>query len=337
VLSEYPRERVQKTVLEAARSKSPDVRIAALEAIQATGDAGSVAFLAETAAKSRGAEQAAAREALALVKGRDVDDAILAQLSKRPWGDVEAELLQAAAERRIFTAKILMVEGLSAEAPRVRTQSLRGLRMIGTPSDMPPVLNMLLRTGDDPERAECEATLAAISLKIGNADARSNMIKNRISEEKNTSAQAKLFPVLSRIGDDSSLPLLRAALVSRDSSLADAAARAITAWPTPAARDDVAEIARKSNDETHRLLAIQALIRIVGLERFRKPEAAVSDLRLASLLVDRPEEKKLILGMLPRFPCPEALDLAGLFLGEASVKAEAQAAIEKIRPRVIDK
>jgi HEAT repeat protein len=336
-LAGYPRDKVLKSVLESARSNSAEVRIAALQALQVLGDADSVTFLAETASKARGTEQTTAREALALIKGRGVDDTIVAQLGKRPWGDIEAELLLAAANRRIYTAKSMAAAGLRAESARVRSQSLRALRMIGTPSDIPAVLDMMVKTGDDSERGDCEATIAALAQKIANADGRSNMVKNRLAEEKDPATRAKLLPVLSRIGDDSSLPVLRVDLASRDESLTDAAARAIAAWPTVAARDDMAELARRSNSETHRLLAIQGLIRLVGVERFRKADAAVSDLRLAYLLAGRPEEKKLILGILPRFPCPEALDLAGMLLGDPSVKAEAQAAIDKIKPRVTDR
>lgn len=337
VFSGYPREKVVKTVTDAAHSSSPEVKIAALRALQSVGDAGSVAFLAETAADSRGTVQAVARETLALMKGQSVDDAILAQLGKKPWGDVEAELVTAAANRRIYTAKGLIVSGISAESARIRTQSLRALRIVGTPSDMPAVVDLLLKTGDDAERADGEATLTALALKIANSDGRANMIKERLAEVKDPAAQAKLFPVLGRIGDDSSLPVLRAAMGSRDAVLTDAAVRAVAAWPSPAARDDVAEIARRSSDETHRLLAIQGMVRIAGLERFRKPEAVVADLRTASLFATRPEERRLILGILPRFSCPEALDLAGTFLADPSVKAEAQAAIDKIRPRVVER
>jgi hypothetical protein len=70
---------------------------------------------------------------------------------------------------------------------------------------------------------------------------------------------------------------------------------------------------------------------MIGLERNRNPEAVVADLRQAYVLAGRPEEKRLILGLLPRFPCMEALDLAGVLLGESSVRAEAQAAINKLK------
>jgi len=335
-LSGYPKEHVLATVLQMARSTSAPVRIAALNALESVGDASTVSFLVETSARSRGAEQIAARDTLALIKGRPVDDAIVAMLAKSPAEDVQAELLLAIANRRIYSAKETVAGSLASAFIKVRTQAFRTLRSIGTPSDIPALLDILLKTADDAERLEAEATIGALSLKIADPNSRSGAVKSRFEEIKDPAAQARLCPVLARIGDDSALPLLRTSLPNRNEVLADAAARALTGWPTPAPRDDVAELARKSRNESHRLLAIQGLVRMIGLERYRKPEAAVADLRLTYLLASRPEEKRLILGVLTQFACADALDLAGIMLGDASVKAEAQAAIEKIRPLVMN-
>jgi hypothetical protein len=48
----------------------------------------------------------------------------------------------------------------------------------------------------------------------------------------------------------------------------------------------------------------------------------------------RPEEQKLVLGALSAFPCQPGLDLAKGFLNDESLKAEAQAAVDKITPRL---
>ena len=55
-----------------------------------------------------------------------------------------------------------------------------------------------------------------------------------------------------------------------------------------------------------------------------------SDLKKALKLASRPEEKKLILGVLPDFACPDALKLAATLLDDVGVESEAEVAIEKI-------
>jgi hypothetical protein len=75
-------------------------------------------------------------------------------------------------------------------------------------------------------------------------------------------------------------------------------------------------------------------VRVIGLDKYRNPEAAVADLKQAAGLSWRPEERKLVLGALAQFPCRNAIELATGLLPDAEVKVEAQAAIDKITPRL---
>jgi HEAT repeat protein len=337
VLSGYPQDRVLPAVLQATKSSSAPVKIAALKALESVGDASTVSFLAETAAKARGPEQSAARGALNLLKGRPVDEAVLTLLTAKPSEEVQVELLLAIAERRDFTAKSVVGALLDSSSSRMRIQALKTMRTIGTPSDMPAILAFLIKTGEEAERAEAVTTVAALAQKIANPDGRANSVKGMLASEKDAKARAQLCGVLGRIGDDSALPALRTAAKDQNEEVVDAAVRALASWPTPAASDDLTLLARESKNETHRLLALQGLLRMIGLERNRRPEAVVADLKQASQLVSRPEEKRLILGALTRFACADALALAEGFLGDASVKAEAQAAAGKIKAQLAKK
>ncbi|HEY3380662.1 MAG TPA: HEAT repeat domain-containing protein [Vicinamibacterales bacterium] len=334
VLAAYPRERVLPTVLLAARSDSTMVRIASTNALAAAGDATVVRFLLDKSAKARGPEQGAARSALGRLTGRAVDEEILSLLGTKPTEDVERALLLAAADRQMFVAERVVVAALGSPSTGVRVQALRSLRVIGTPSDVPAVLEMLLRADDGRELSEAETTVGVLARKMANANDQSRAVTTRLAAEKDPKAKGRLIAVLPLIGQASALPVVRGALGDADPEVYDAAVRALTAWPTGAARDDIFRLARDSRNETHRLLAIHGLVRTVGLDNYRDPEAAVADLRSAAGFAWRPEEQKLVLGALTQFPCGEALDLAASFLREPSVKAEAEAAIEKIRTRM---
>ncbi len=333
-LGTYPKEQVLPTVLDAAKSDSATVRLAAMKALETVGDESAVTFLVEAAAKAKGPEQSAARAALGLLKGRAVDEKLLAMLSQNPPEELHGELLLAVADRRVYIAKPAVTAALASPSSRVRTQALRSLRSIGTPSDIPAVLDIVVKSEDEPERAEAEATVGALALKIVNTDNRSGMVRMRLNTEKNAAARVRLIGVLPLTGDAGALPVVRAALADGDADVYDAAVRALAAWPTSAARDDVFRLARDSRNETHRLLAIRALVRTISIDKHRDPAAAVADLRSAAGFSWRPEEQKLVLGALAQFPCRDALDLANGFLREASVKTEAEAAIVKINEKL---
>jgi HEAT repeat protein len=334
VLSAYPGDRVAPTVMQTLASDAAAVRIAALQALGSVGGPGAVRPLADAASRGRGPEQAAARSALGMLKGRAVDDEIVAQLERTPPDGVIGELLLAVGDRRIFPAKAVVALALTSRSPKIRAQAMKALRAIGTPSDIPAVLNLLLEGRDESDRADAEMTTVALAQKIENPDGRSRTVKARLGTEKRTEARVRLIGVLPLIGDSSALPVLRALLEDADADVFDAAARAIAAWPTPAAREDLLRLARDSRNETHRLLAIGGLVRIVRVDKYRDTQAAVADLRQAAGFSWRPEEQKLVLGALAQFPCRDALELANGFLREPAVKAEAQAAINKITPRV---
>jgi HEAT repeat protein len=334
VLAGYPSDRVLPAILDAARSNAAPVRIAAMKALESTGGPSVVPLLAETAATTSGAEQAAARSALGALKGRAVDEAILALMAQKPAEDVEAELLLAVGDRRIFPAKAAVAASLASPSPRVRLHALRALRAIGTPSDMDAVLDVLVKSDDESQRAEAEKTMAVLAQKIASADRRASAVRARLAAATDAHVRATLIAVLPLVGDDSALPLLRTLLENPDAEVFDAAVRALAAWPTSAARDDVFQLARDSRNETHRLLAIRGLVRIIALDRYRDPEAAVADLRQVAGFAWRPEEQKLVLATLVQFPCRDAMELASGFLREPSVAAEAQAAIDKIETRL---
>ena len=333
-LAGYPDGPVAPAVTSELASKTPAVRMAAFRTLGAVGGPAAVRPLAEAAAGSKGAEQTAARAAIGSLKGRAVDEAIVALLGQKPSDDLAGELLLAVGDRRIYPAKPLVAAAVASPSPAIRAQALKALRGIGTPSDMPAVLDLLLGGSEESDRAEAERTVVALAQKIDNLDGRSNTVTSRLAAEKRPEARVRLVGLLALIGDPSALPVLRTLTGDDDLEVRDAAVRAVASWPTPAAREDLLKLARESRNQTNRLLAIGGLVRVIGLDKYRDPQAAVADLKEAAALSWRPEEQKLILGAVTKFPCQAALDLASGFLKEPDVKAEAQSAVKTIAARL---
>jgi len=334
VLAEYPKDPGLSTILQAAQSAQQAVRVAGLKALEKVGDASTVEFLAAAAAKSSGKEQDAARTSLWGIKGREIDEAVLSALAKQPADDVLNELILSIGERQIFAAKNLLVKQTGSPSAKVRQNSLRALKVIGTPSDISGLLDLLFKTENEQEQVEIENTVASLAKKISNPLARSGAIKAKLEKETNIKNKCVLFYVLGRIGDDSALPLLREALNDPHVEVVDAAVRALAVWPTATAKDDVLQINETTKNDVHEILTLQGYVRMISLEKYRAPEAAVKDLKLAYGLADRPEEKKLVLGVLPNFACPGALEFAQSLLEFNDIKAEAQAAVDKIKKKL---
>ena len=184
---------------------------------------------------------------------------------------------------------------------------------------------------DEAVRVEMEDTVAAVARTIPRMSVRAEAVEIALAAEKSPARRADLLRVLGKIGDDGSLSRVRRELRDPNPAVADAAVRALVDWPTVTARDDVLAIARTTGNPTHKVLAIRAYVRMIGLEPDLRPEGAVANLETILALSDRPEEKKLVLGMLPRFPCEPGLKLARSLSGDPAVATEAKLAVERIQ------
>jgi HEAT repeat protein len=331
VLAKYRPETVGTYLLKAAENPALDVRLAALRSIAAAGDGKSVLFLATRAARASGVEQETARDTLARLRGTDVDHAVLAHLVKTTDDAVKAELVQAASARHVVGAKPALIDLVMSGPAPLKTRAASALRTIAGQGDIPVLLELLGGLEDETSRESMEDTIAAVARTNPRELARAGEVKARLAVEKDARKRADLLRVLGKIGDDSALAMVRAALSDADATVVDAAARALADWPTVTARDDVLAVAQGSQILNHRVLAIRAYVRMVGLEPYRAPAAATADLVKILALSPRPEEEKLVLGTLGRFPCKASLKAAESLLGDPDVAAEAKLAADRIR------
>ena len=331
LLAKYPAETARPYLLAAAESRSLDMRLAALRSISQAGDGKSVIFLATKAARTSGAEQEAAREALARLKGRDVDAAVLMHLAKASDDAIKSELVQAASARRIAGAKPALIDLVGSGSPGLKTRAAAALRTIAAQGDIPDLLDLLGGLEDETAREAMEDSIATVARTNPRELARAGEVKTRLAAEKDARKRADLLRVLGKIGDDSALPLVRAALGDPAETLVDAAVRALADWPTITPRDDVLQIARTSLALSHRVLAFRAYIRMIGMEPNRQAEGAAGDLLKAMANSPRPEERKLVLGLLARFPCVTSLKAAESLLSDPTVAEEAKLAADRIR------
>jgi HEAT repeat protein/type 1 glutamine amidotransferase len=341
-LVNYLKDVVRPAVLASAKSSSPDVRIAAFRALAKVGDPSTVPLLAERAAGSKGEEQRSARNSLWTLPGKDVDGAVLFWLVGSPSDLVKSELIQAIGQRGIASGKSLLMTLAGSGPVSNSLEAAKALRVVASPGDIPALLGILLGMSDETAQEEMESTIGALAQKTSDSYSRAIDIEALLAAAPNSKLapvtdipkRCLLYKTLGKIGDDSSLPLLRAALKDPNAAVQDAAVRALADWPNPTPREDVLEIAQQSKDLIHQVLALRGYVRMIGLEKYQSPEAAVRSLETALALSSRPEEKKLVLGALPDFACPEALTLAESLLNVEGLQEEAQAAVEKIKEKI---
>jgi HEAT repeat protein len=316
-------------VIEACKSQEESVRVAALRAVGQLGNVSVIPLLAERAAATRGNEQKAAREGLYRLRGPEVDAAILKSLASVSAG-VKAELIGAVGERNIGGAVETLLQTAKDADRKVRLESLRVLRIIGRPEDMPALVNLLLETKDEADRGEAEKLVAAVAHKIEDKTRQAAAVQAVLPNIKEVPARASLLRVLGRIGDAGSLPILRTALSSREPEIQDAAIRALSDWPTAEPVPDLLKVAQTAENRVHRILALRGFVRLLGLDSDRTAEQTIDLYKKAMDLAPDASEKKRVLSGLTSTKSLAALEMAAGYLDDLALHLEAESAAVRI-------
>jgi HEAT repeat protein len=334
VFSKYKIPETRRSAVTSLKSTDSAVRIAALEALAKIGSANTLGLLAEHAARSTGIEQTTARKSLWTLQGQDIDQAILTGLVKTADPKIRTEYLRSISERCILSGISLVMDQIRTDDPRNRLQAIRTCRKIAPPSSLPELLKHFLSIRSEAEANELGITIASVSSKITILERRGDAVTAVLEETEDPKSRARLIRILGKIGDNSKLALLRLSLNDENKDIKDAAVRALADWPGLSPKYDLLQITRNTGDSTHKILALRAYIRMIERDKYQSPEGAVQSLKTALGLASRPEEKKLVLGVLPVFACKEALILAESLLEDETVQDEARAAIEQIQKNI---
>ncbi len=350
---------VRKPVEDEVLSEYPEVRIAALRTVGASGDASDVSLLARAASRSRGEEQKSARASLDALRGAGVGDSLLALLSGAKTG-LKVEVLRAIGERRVTSGSIRMpgaaqekngtvrVEGRATSAaplvlacandrsPLVRQQSARTLGLIAGENDLPAMLAALAGSRDDAFRREMERSLASVAGKVQPPAQRDAAILAAYSGAKGKQARLSLISVLGKVGGESSLPLLRRELLDKDADMRRGAILALSEWPTAGPYADLWPVAQNAQTPAERVLALRGAVRLIGIDSTHSADRIAGMYRDALNIAPAASEQKLVLSALAGTSSPAALRVAAGRMSGDQVRGEAEAAVLSIAANISD-
>ena len=316
-------------VIKASDSADESVRIAALKAVGQLGDASSVSLLSGRAAQTSGEEQKAARESLYRLRGQQVDQAILAAIPSTR-GDVKIELIQSVGERNAVSGIPVLLETAKDADSKVQRESFKVLKTVADAKFLPALVELLIKTKSQSVRGEAEKTVAAVAHKIEQKDRQAEAVLAALAQVVDVEARCSLLSVLGRIGDNSALPELRKALADDDVKVQDAAIRALSDWPNPAPVDDLLKVAKTSDNQVHRILALRGFVRLLGLETGRPAEEVIELYQQAMKLAPDVPEKRKVLSGLANTKSLAALEMAATCLQDSALQQEAEVAVVKI-------
>jgi HEAT repeat protein/type 1 glutamine amidotransferase len=317
----------RNAVIRALDDNAPEVRVAALESAASVGGPSIVGALAERAASGSPEEREAARGALARMRAGGVDEAVLKAMDGAAPA-VKAELIRAAGARGIESSAAALLGALGDSNAGVRREALNALRETAGPSQAPQVLEMLLAAPSQADRRELERVLAAALRR--SPPARTSEVVAAYEKAPSPEIRLSLLQAMGQAGAKEALPVLKAATRDANPELGRAAILGLSEWPDDAPMRDLLSLAGETSNPAHQILALRGFLALLGQPSAYPPAEAVAMLGTAMKLARQPPEKKAVLGLLPRYPTPDALAIAQAALADPDVAEEAKMAAQRI-------
>ena len=319
-------------VMQALKSSTPDVRAEAMLALGGVGDVSSVPVLAEAAANAEGAAQRAARVSLSVLRGADVEAALVSAIGSSA-GKVRLELIKAAGERGSTSAAGVLMRVARGEDRDASRESIRALRTLAGPAHAQPMLDLVLKLRNAADRRDAALTLASVVRRSDKAAIGPVLAAYQSSADREICAL--LLDVMGQVSAAEALPVVRAALKDSRAEIARAAILALTAWQTPDPIPDLWAMAKGDSNATRQILAVRGLIKLVQAPSDHSPEETVKLLGEVMQLARQPQEKRSILSVLPNYPGAAALRIAEAAAKDPVIAHEAKAAVDQIRGNVL--
>ncbi|MEW6249566.1 MAG: HEAT repeat domain-containing protein [Planctomycetota bacterium] len=311
-------------VTELLAAQDADVRLAAIQALAKLGDVSSWRPLAEIAAASDGTERDAVRRSVARLTAKGVDEALLAALPEAA-PPIRGEMIRALAARRHQAAVPALLREARSPAADVAVAAFNALGELAAVADTPDLLAAAIAVRDEQACTAAEDAVAAVCNRVAEPEERARPVL-AVYREAPPETRVSLMRVLGRVGGAAALEEIRKASASDDAALRDAAIRCLAKWPTAEVLDDLLALAKEAENKTHRVLALQGYVRLLGVPGDRQADTTAALYAGALELADRPEERKAVLGGLAGCYCRAALAMAEKYLDDEGLKAEAQSA-----------
>lgn len=316
-------------VLVALKSDAKEVRLAAIGSLPKVGGEAAIAPLVAALTDPDAELAKAARNSLERLPRPAVDQALTGLLASAEKAQVLVAL-ELVARRQTPGALPGVLVALRGNDPEIRLAALNASRSLAGADDIPVLIQVLTQATDAAERKAAEGALGTVCSRCGAAAVAPVGVALAGASEEN---EAALLRVLGTIGGQPALELVVARLDSPREPVRQEARRTVGAWRDRTAVAPLLTLARQTADQHDQILAIRGLVRLAG-PRPGEWEADVSLLNEAMRLSQRPDEKRLALGVAGGIASYPALGLAVRALADPELRNEASTAAVAIAEKL---
>lgn len=322
-------------VIEITKNQDTALRITALKTLGQLGHASVVPVLFEAALDSQPEAAAAAQAILAgLPEDPQIDTAILDRAKTGSANPTNARLIaiDLVAQRRIIAGNPLLFQIADDPDKSIRIAALDTLGKTGEPADLANLVTLLVQRKNPEELRAAENTVKAVAGKAPDKPACNAALLKALPQAQPEPACA-LLRLLRTTGGPDALQAVRTAAKNTNPQIQETAIRTLCEWPTADAAPDLLQMAKTAPSDTTKIAALRGYINLI-----RDPALAAENkmalAQQAAQLVQRDEEKKLLLGALAEIPAADALAMAVTALDNPATQNEAILAVLAISEKI---
>jgi HEAT repeat protein len=321
-------------LLDMAAKGEKDARLEAIQSLAEIGDPSAMPAFVELMKDKDGPIATSAAVALTALPGAEVDATIVKMLDQFD-SPLRIKMIEIAGQRRAAGAMPAILKAMSDAEILVRMAAVRSYGELAGPSGIPVLIDTLTKSADAREIALGERTLASVMPMASEKDACAGRLAAALSKA-GTPVKPALLRVLRVAGGPEALQAVRGAVEDADKDVRATAFRVLGEWMSVDAAPLLLDLAKNSREPADKLLALRGYLGI-ALQNSVAATDRLAICRQAAPLIQRPEEKRMLLGALGSVAGGESLDLIVSYLDDPAVRREAVATVmaiaEKRKPK----
>lgn len=319
-------------LIQYAQTGSEEDQLAAVTALATAGDNNALAPLALIASTNTGALRDAAKLSLTRINEPRTNAAVLGAaktLDEKPAAVlIDSLILRNATDT---TPALLKLAGDSQTPPAVTRAAFNSLAALAPADQLPALISLMTQQTDGASRGAAQRAIALVAVNALDPNAASAPVVAAHAAASATDARVGLIQILGKIATPAAYQAVNVDLQSADAKVADAALRALAAWPNDQPLDALASLAKSASSNTQRILALRGYIRLIPLNKSRPAEASIALFKNAIDTASRPDEKKLALAGLASVHTLEANLYAKSLMRDPALNAEAKQTAQAIQ------
>jgi type 1 glutamine amidotransferase/HEAT repeat protein len=322
VLSHVGDRSLAPAVVSLLTSEQEEVRIAVIRAMASLGDGAHLSGLMSRVEDAGDREREAISMTLARMGGQGVDQSMIALLKRTSRPSIRRELVGALKTRECVEAVPLFLTLVRDPDIETRRAAIQAVGALGDPEACRALIGAARQSRSSAQTRDLEDAVA----RLAQGEKQSGRVTEWViaaMQGADVNTRISFLRILGRLGHDTGLQAVRAALSHEAQAVRVAAVRTLSQWPNQSVLSDLLTIVREPETLTVKVLALRGIARLYGPDSDASSGGVKDILAVTLSLAGRPDDKKVLLAAAARVATASNLSLVLSELNNAKLTQEA--------------